>query len=283
MIAVKRPHGKGPEILWRRGLAGDREAALAAQIFGGRKRGRKWDEARKKFEFAVYKHPIVVEALMTLFHRKCAYCEYPYAPAQKMDVEHYRPKGGYFDENGKLQQPGYYWLALEWSNLLPSCIDCNRERTQKLQNGEERKAGKTNWFPLKEGSIRAKKRSDLRREKPLLLNPCSSKRADDPMLHLEFDDTGLIDARIVNGKRSERGDATIRICGLHRRELFIARTRHIKDLQMDMTFSRSLRSHALDEYLNKLEDRYLSPDRLFLAMTRAVLVPFLQDMRKRHR
>ncbi len=283
MIAVKRPRGKGPEILWKRGLAGEREAALAAQLFGGRKRGKKWDEARRKFEFKVYKHPTVVEALMALFHRKCAYCEYPYAPAQKMDVEHYRPKGGYFDENGKLQQPGYYWLALEWSNLLPSCIDCNRERKQKLQNGKDGKAGKTNWFPLQTGSIRAKKQSELKREKPLLLNPCSSRRADDPMLHLEFDDAGLIDARVVNGKRSKRGEETIRICGLHRRELFIARARHIKDLQLDMTFARSLHGRLRDEYLDRLEERYLSADRPFLAMTRAVLVPFLRDMRKKRR
>jgi hypothetical protein len=40
----------------------------------------------------------------------------------------FRPKGGWVQNDGDaLTQPGYYWLAYEWSNLLISCQLCNQE------------------------------------------------------------------------------------------------------------------------------------------------------------
>lgn len=80
-----------------------------------------------KFSFSVYKHADVKERLEELFHGKCAYCESRYSSTRPMDVEHYRPKGRVAESEG---HPGYYWLAAEWTNLLPSCIDCNRRRNQ---------------------------------------------------------------------------------------------------------------------------------------------------------
>lgn len=76
----------------------------------------------------------VIDKLNRWYHYKCAYCERIY----KLDVEHYRPKKEVRDENNTIIQvttaagvlknhPGYYWLCYEWSNLLPSCISCNRE------------------------------------------------------------------------------------------------------------------------------------------------------------
>ncbi|MEF9674035.1 hypothetical protein QNM99_25505 [Pseudomonas sp. PCH446] len=44
-----------------------------------------------------------------------------------MDVEHYRPKGAVSED---ASHPGYWWVAMDWDNLLPSCIDCNRKRKQ---------------------------------------------------------------------------------------------------------------------------------------------------------
>ena len=70
------------------------------------------------FQFSVYKHPSVVEALNVLFSGKCAYCESFYEKTQKMDVEHYRPKGAYYDERGQICYPGYYWLAADWDTAL---------------------------------------------------------------------------------------------------------------------------------------------------------------------
>jgi 5-methylcytosine-specific restriction endonuclease McrA len=79
------------------------------------------------------------------FYGKCAYCEAPIRDYQPGDVEHFRPKAGVSDENGQavflfdeegqvqvgadgkpVEHPGYYWLAYEWTNLLPACAKCNQ-------------------------------------------------------------------------------------------------------------------------------------------------------------
>jgi 5-methylcytosine-specific restriction endonuclease McrA len=86
---------------------------------------------------------------------ECAYCESRYAGTQPMDVEHFRPKGKVLEDDGT-EVRGYYWLASEWANLLPSCIDCNRERRQWLADlGAVRSVGKGERFPLVKGSRRA--------------------------------------------------------------------------------------------------------------------------------
>lgn len=61
-----------------------------------------------------YKHKDIKDALMTLYHGKCAYCE-TYDPSPH--IEHYRPKRG-----------GYYWLAYSWDNLIISCSQCNTKK-----------------------------------------------------------------------------------------------------------------------------------------------------------
>ena len=154
-------------------------------------------EKLEAFDFARYKEASVKTALETLFHGKCAYCESVYAGLQPVDVEHYRPKG---EVEGAPGHPGYWWLAMEWSNLLPSCIDCNRRRSQKTPKpGEDRLValraegdfdrsrsiltGKQSAFPLEEGSVHvARPGDDIEAEKRLLLDPTR----DDPDLHLAF-------------------------------------------------------------------------------------------------
>ena len=61
-----------------------------------------------------YKYSDVKDALKSLYHGKCAYCE-TYDPSPH--VEHYRPKRG-----------GYYWLAYSWDNLIISCSQCNTNK-----------------------------------------------------------------------------------------------------------------------------------------------------------
>lgn len=81
----------------------------------------------KSFTFKVYKRPEIKQLLQDMFHGKCAYCETFYSAAQPMDVEHYRPKGAASADDS---HDGYWWLAMKWDNLLPSCIGCNRKRKQ---------------------------------------------------------------------------------------------------------------------------------------------------------
>src|SRR6185295_18181901 len=71
------------------------------------------------------------------FRGRCVYCETNITDFQHGDIEHFRPKKGVTDEgdqpvvipmaDGKnMEHPGYYWLAYQWTNLLPSCITCNQ-------------------------------------------------------------------------------------------------------------------------------------------------------------
>ena len=121
--------------------------------------------------FQAYKGDGVRETLTKVFHGKCAYCETYYAAAQPADIEHFRPKGGVTIVGSKPQPPGYWWLASNWLNLLPSCIDCNRPRKQDFPAGIPKTAGKANRFPIGSERTRAVAEGDEAKERRLLLHP----------------------------------------------------------------------------------------------------------------
>ncbi|WP_285374265.1 endonuclease [Pseudomonas sp. lyk4-TYG-107] len=145
--------------------------------------------------FAVYKSDSVKKQLDELFHGKCAYCESFYASTAPVDVEHYRPKGAVHEDD---THPGYWWLGMDWENLLPSCIDCNRKRKQvmpqlstkllTLQEGPRgfshgvlMSSGKKDSFPVL-GTRAMSEDCPILDEYPLLLDPCR----DNPEEHLRF-------------------------------------------------------------------------------------------------
>jgi hypothetical protein len=149
------------------------------------------------------------DELFDLYHRKCAYCEGKFRLGELGDVEHFRPKGGVRNADNSIvyvavagqqeKHPGYYWLAYEPTNLFPSCSLCNR-----MALG----GGKGERFPV-EGTTRAMKPGEEKKEKPLLLHPLD----DNPALHLVFDpNTGLL------GHKTDRGKACIDIFGLNTRD-----------------------------------------------------------------
>ncbi|MFT7381984.1 MAG: hypothetical protein ACI9Z3_001877, partial [Roseivirga sp.] len=144
----------------------------------------------------------------------------------KADVEHYRPKRGVDEDKS---HGGYYWLCYEWTNLIPSCITCNRE------------GAKHNSFPIlgnriygpdlkADGSLnrlwQSAYTSPLLDEIPCLLHP----EIDDPQNFFQF----VIDPkgsgiRIVGIDKEGRGASTIDICKLNRQELRIDRQQIIED------------------------------------------------------
>jgi uncharacterized protein (TIGR02646 family) len=159
-----------------------------------------------KIDEALYKEQR--ERFFEAFHGKCAYCELRLAAGQRFgDVEHFRPKGRVTDIDGKLvfstqqKHSGYFWLAYNWRNLLPSCLACNRPGT----GPEGLTSGKWDRFPTLD-KFWSDTAWGVRREKPLLLNPW----LDDPEEHLIFDDTGVV------GFRTRRGEVTIDVLGLNR-------------------------------------------------------------------
>lgn len=195
--------------------AGARELLRARGRFAPAQGG----QVEGTFNFVAYKGADVREALRADFHRKCAYCESFYAATMPDDVEHYRPKAA-FVENGQTVKPGYWWLAMKWSNLLPSCADCNRGRKLQVAGETGRKTlGKANQFPLAAGTARARAEGAETTERPMLLDPT----VDDPAEHLEFLPDGNIRPAQINGKDSERGAATIDVVALRRIDLVHAR------------------------------------------------------------
>src|SRR5262249_32101415 len=143
--------------------------------------------------------------------RKCGYCE-TFAINHPGAVEHYAPKSRIEElaEEGTEEVPGisvagrktppvsdrgYWWLAYSWENWLFSCERCN-----------------TGWkrclFPVRESPRLLPPRYEAS-ETPLLLDPFGSI---DAVEHLEFSRVGQIFAR----NASERGNATIKTCGLDR-------------------------------------------------------------------
>lgn len=197
---------------------------------------------KKSFEYAAYKNDDVRMALDQLFHGKCAYCETSYAASAPVDIEHYRPKGGVSEEPA---HGGYWWIAMQWENLLPSCIDCNRKRGQRIVEASTslgilaatgsigwRQSGKHDSFPLAHTGVRASaETTDFSREHPLLINPCE----DDPatcLMHI-IDPalpTGLL-VPVGDPQQQVRGAASIQTYGLNRLKLFEDRNRLLRALE----------------------------------------------------
>ena len=141
------------------------------------------------------------------FFRKCAYCESS-LDQQHGDVDHFRPKKAVTDEadsairisdraGHETDHWGYYWLAYDYLNLLPSCVECNQNR-------------KKNLFPLLKEDNRVRYHDDTHVEESVLINPLEDTNPEE---HFDIDvDTGVMFAR------TDRGATCIRIFGLNARE-----------------------------------------------------------------
>jgi uncharacterized protein (TIGR02646 family) len=152
------------------------------------------------FDNKVFAHKTVKEQMMEDQHRKCAYCE-QYKNGDFGCVEHYRPKGGYdLGSGAPLQQPGYYWLAYDWQNLLFSCSECNTSY-------------KRNHFPLVNENARDIEHRDITNEEPAIINPVTT----DPRDHIEFSEF-IIRPKMVDGQESIQGKTTIGVFRLNDRK-----------------------------------------------------------------
>ncbi|MGO4403630.1 hypothetical protein AB4Z10_05105 [Bosea sp. RAF48] len=211
MRNVERAGVKAPASLTGPGKSGASELVRARTFFGGPvqydAKGR-----RKSFNFKAYKEDDVRHTLQLLFHSKCAYCEASYEAVGPVDIEHFRPKG---EVEGEPAHQGYWWLAADWGNLLPSCIDCNRRRFQPTPRDMRSltamadtsrtggayvsiKTGKDSCFPVEGARVMAEPSERdrarlLASERALLLNPCEDRAEE----HLRYwidrrDHIGLI-------------------------------------------------------------------------------------------
>lgn len=227
MIKINRPAAP-PTILKTKGVA-ERDKLCA-----------EYDAGNRSFTFrqALYGDPSVKKALCDAQHRKCCFCES--RVGEDGDVEHFRPKFGHRQgKQAKLNTPGYYWLAYEWSNLFLSCSACNQRH-------------KRNLFPLVDNSRRAINHAgDVAAEEPLFIDPAQI----DPEDLITFREEQPIP---VNG--SVKGKQTIEAIFLDRPNLNERRRDYLEYLYM------------MKETLNQRENLEDDPEGVaLLARAEAVL------------
>src|SRR5262249_30995754 len=169
MIRVHRGKVVSEILLSKRAQAARKEA----EAFYGRPRGTRTQE-RHSFQEELWRQ--TTEDLRRLFRAKCAYFEKRVAKSEPILVDHFRPTGHAKQLVGSSSPDHYWWLAYEYENLYPACVDCHRH--------------KGTMFPVKgQRAAKGEVGKDLRKERALLLDPCS----DNPQEYLYF----LKDGRVV--------------------------------------------------------------------------------------
>ena len=202
-------------------------------------------------EFSVtYKSETVKMCLEKLFHLKCAYCEEKVTHGY--DVEHFRPKAAVAED---ASHPGYYWLAYEYDNLLPSCAPCNQARCDPPtwdNRSKQEAAGKLTQFPVA-GTRARQPRDNLAMEDPLLLHPCE----EDPTAHLACDPTS---GALLPLHSSIRGKRTIEILNLNRKRLQNERKET----------AQRLRASMLRDSPEAVRENFLGPQLRFAGFCRMI-------------
>ncbi|MGN8546474.1 hypothetical protein ACQPTN_17085 [Bradyrhizobium sp. 13971] len=246
--------------------------------------------------FTRYREYDVQQALRALFNGKCAYCE-KLIEKGSAEVEHYRPKGAVEG----CDHPGYWWLALKWSNLLPTCPGCNKAlkhhvvtadmtvaEVETIQATEPRTLlGKATQFPVGAPRLVAVG-DDHFAEQPHLIDPTRTDPATE-LLWCHHADYSVVEAAPRAGERSILGSETIRCVALNRLDLVQSRTavlnrlkanrtKIIEDLESDVsvTFDPALIALHLKSALRRIGDmkRSCAPEQPFSAMARAFVDAF---------
>lgn len=282
MISVNRTSVSPPKDLVGDDCPGAKELAKALAFYA-----RPENSTASYGKYKAYKNESVIKALNELFHGKCAYCESAYNATQPVDVEHYRPKGAIIIKDA-LTPPGYYWLAATWENLLPSCIDCNRERTQEFPDRRTGKVGKANKFPLRGRKKHASRPGHERREHAhrLLLNPCE----DLPHKHIEFTEEGVVRPALkASGQPSDMGEISIEVYGLQRIGLVQRRMAHAKTVCALIKSIKLLERKVVEypndqDFVERLKEEmgllkgFMQPDREYAGMVQQIVAKLYREL-----
>ena len=264
MTKVRRGSRKGPLVLSVVGRDGKTELQRILAFF------RKAANKNRSYKFKAFDHVDVRRALEKLFNNKCAYCETKFLVGGFGAIEHFRPKAYVEEEDGSITRPGYYWLAVEWTNLFLSCSRCNTTAWYDTPNGKI-KLGKGNRFPILRPKKRVCRRNGEQNEERLLIDPT----VDTPSSHLAFDVDGLVTGR------SPKGWKSIEVFALSRRDLvedrrdhatqILGRIRVLKREYARYKKSRSKNRRYLDEARSEVM-ALLEPNTEYREMARQVLM-----------
>lgn len=185
------------------------------------------------FDSKIYGHPNIKKQLIDDQFGKCAFCEQNIVSVSYGDVEHFRPKGGYSqNDRDALHYASYYWLAYDWNNLVLACQICNQRY-------------KKNLFPLLKVEKRAlNHHDDIKKEKPFFVNPIE----ENPKFLIKF-----VGATATGIDRRHRGKKTIDALSLNRRgrrgisELFELRNDYYELVNNTYIISRALPGNGITQ------------------------------------
>lgn len=166
-----------------------------------------------------YKLDDIKDALSSIYHNKCAYCE---QRVELIHVEHYRPK--YV----------YYWLAYSWDNLLIACPHCNANKSVHFDIQGTTRAVFVN-SPDSIRSINSGSANIDAFERPLMVNP----EIANPLGKILFAQDGSVYSHDASFKY------TIEKCKLSRTYLRDARRRLLEK------FTREARSILVEPDIDK--------------------------------
>lgn len=145
---------------------------------------------------------------------KCAYCESRIELSETI-IDSFRPKDSAADENGKISADHYWWLVLRWNNLLPSCGECN--------------ANKSNYFPVNKKRATVKyysKETLFNIESPVFIDP----EFENPEEYFYYNESGRISSDTL------RGNKTIEFLNLNRPNLVSKREEVWLELEEKFSF-----------------------------------------------
>lgn len=195
--------------------------------------------------------------LKKYYRSKCGYCETKVNAAGYLTVDHYRPKKKVAEDR---THPGYYWLAYEWTNLVPACHGCNSSKGNQFpidsQNGGIRVTNPPMTADRQLDFKACRVDSEIHKaEQPLLLHPI----VDTPQEHLTF----LPDGTVKGSTR--RGNITVQVCGLCRSDLVTDRKDYIDRIFNTLAFS--FRQFVKNEITKDV--LYYELDKIFTKIRRA--------------
>ncbi|WP_417857540.1 HNH endonuclease [Xanthomarina gelatinilytica] len=180
----------------------------------------KWNNLKARLLIEKSSHKIsdkcyrdcTLEPLSALYKDKCAICER--LRGTELQVDHYRPKKPRNNKTKTLyNNPGYYWLAYTWSNLIPLCSKCNGNKSNKFPiigwNDLNRISDHNNVLGLNPFAPYSLDWLQ-QREQPLIVNPEYDTM---PERHFSFNRNGKIVGRTAEGVE------TIKVCKLNRKDL----------------------------------------------------------------
>jgi len=207
------------------------------------------------------------EAICTIFHDKCAYCEAKLD--EKAQLSWFRPRdNAQQNQDAPPDQDHYYWLRWEWSNMYPACWDCFNHKRFLFPIGKRR---------ARPGTYGVENLYEI--EDPLLLDPCF----DNPDQHLEFNST---DGSVCAKVGSKYGQATINTLGLNRPAL--KAQRHAQAATLQEAFHRAVALSVVDPAFAQEETRTAiaelhkrcAADQPFAGMQRQLLHRWLQEIQQ---